>query len=105
MNNLVLPRTNGSAPHSHPVQMRQTVQQFFGGFNWENNPPEIQKLMQQSPNSNDRPISLTLKVSQFLATINWEGSSIAALPQLTDSSPSLNAPPETFTLDDFSDLF
>lgn len=104
MTNMVLPRKNGSTPHHPNVWMRQTVQQFFGGFNWENNPPEIQKLVQTAFNT-DRPLSLTLKVSQFFAAINWEGSSIAALPQSDEPTSPPTSPADAFTLDDFSDLF
>lgn len=104
MTNLVLPRTNGSTPHTHADWMRQTVQQFFGGFNWENNSPEVQKLVQTSLHS-DRPLSLTLKVGQFFTAINWEGSSIAAMPQPDTSTAPAKSPVDAFTLDDFSDLF
>lgn len=104
MTNMALPRTNGSTPHAPYPWMRQTVQQFFGEFNWENNSPEIQKLKQTAVNS-DQPLSLSLKVGEFFAAISWEGSSIAALPQPEVSMPSPNSPIDAFTLDDFSDLF
>jgi len=104
MTNVVLSHKNGSTPHHSVGWMRQTVQQFFGEFNWENNPPEIQKLVQTAFNT-DRPLSLTLKVSQFFAAINWEGSSIAALPPSDEQSSTAIPPVDAFTLDDFSDLF
>lgn len=104
MTNMVLPQTNGSTLHPPSVWMRQTVQQFFGEFNWENNPPEVQKLLQFTLSS-DQPLSLTLKVGQFFAAIQWEGNSIAAMPQPESSAPSTSSPIDAFTLDDFSDLF
>lgn len=103
MTNMVLPRKNGSTPHTAESWLRQTVQQFFAGINWENNPPEIQTLKQTTLDT-ARPLSLTLKVGQFFATVNWEGSSIAALPQ-QDESTSSSPPADAFTLDEFSDLF
>lgn len=104
MTNMVLPRTNGSKPHTSDAWMRQTVQQFFGEINWENNSPEIQKLMQSTINS-DQPLSLTLQVGQFFAAMNWEGSSIAAMPHPEAPASSPVTPADAFTLDDFSDLF
>lgn len=103
MTSMTLPYTNGSTPHADDAWMRQTVQRFFGGFNWEDNPPEIQELRQTVSNGH-QTLSLTLKVSQFFKAINWEGGAIAAMPQF-EAPPTSDPAADAFTLEDFSDLF
>jgi hypothetical protein len=81
--------------------MRQTVRQFFGDFNWNDNSPEVEKLRQSTLNG-QQPLSLTLSVQQFFGAIDWEGGSIA--PPIANEQPPVN-PADAFTLEDFSDLF
>lgn len=83
--------------------MRQTVRQFFGNFNWNDNPPEVQELRQTVSNG-QLPLSLTLTVKQFFTAIDWDGNQIASLPAPEQPAVSVN-PVDAFTLDDFSDLF
>lgn len=110
----VLTPTNGSKPHVETsAWLQQTVQQFFNGFNWEDQPPEVQELRAASQADNAEPLSLKLTVSQFFGAINWDGSWTTALP----THPELTFPVDLsaidvpnpdddgFTLDDFSDLF
>jgi hypothetical protein len=81
--------------------MRQTVRQFFGDFNWNDNSPEVEELRHSTSNG-QQSLSLTLSVQQFFGAIDWEGGSIAS--PVADEQPSVN-PADAFTLEDFSDLF
>lgn len=108
----VLTPTNGSKPHVDKSSwLQQTVQQFFNGFNWEDQPPEVQELRAASQADNAEPLSLKLTVSQFFGSINWEGNHAIATPthpELTfEDLSAIDIPPDDdgFTLDDFSDLF
>jgi hypothetical protein len=95
-----LPHTNGSNAYPPQAWLKQTVQHFFNGINWDDHPPEVQTLRlagQDEPKS-----SLLLTVNQFFSTINWEGG--AATPPKPNSAPASSAE-EVFTLEDFSDLF
>jgi hypothetical protein len=92
--------------------LQQTVQQFFNGFNWEDQPPEVQQLRAASQADDAAPLSLKLTVSQFFGSINWEGNRSIAAPihqELTfpEDLLAIDVPPEDdgFTLDDFSGLF
>lgn len=105
MTSMVLPKTNGSVPHTNSSWLQQTVQQCFGRFNWEDSPPEIQELKQTAFQGGDQPLSLSLKVSQFFNAINWEGSTIAAIPKPEEAPSNGSSPVDAFTLEDFSDLF
>jgi hypothetical protein len=102
MTSMVLPHTNGSKS-SDPDRpwMQQSVRQFFSNFNWNDNPPEVQKLRQTS-SSGQQSLSLSLTVKQFFTAIDWDGNAIAALPH-EPSTPQ--NPVDAFTLEDFSDLF
>jgi hypothetical protein len=110
MTSMVLPHTNGStsgstASHADSIDnvwLRQTVRQFFGNFNWNDNPPEVEELRQTTSNG-QQPLSMTLTVKQFFSAIDWDGNAIAAIPP-TEQPPTLN-PADAFTLEDFSDLF
>ncbi|NJR39230.1 MAG: hypothetical protein HC781_10875 [Leptolyngbyaceae cyanobacterium CSU_1_4] len=110
---LLLAPTNGSKPHVEKSSwLQQTVQQFFQGFNWEDQPAEVQQLRAAAQADNAAPLSLKLSVSQFFGSINWEGNRSIALPThpdlpLTEDLLAIDAPPKDdgFTLDDFSGLF
>lgn len=115
MSSMTLVHRNGSKPHI-PASARlpmtqewlqQTTQSFFGAFNWDDNPPEVQELKRATIENNGGPLSLTLSVGQFFATINWDDSAIAKPP--TSPSPLSNesdvGTASPFTLEDFSDLF
>lgn len=110
----VLTPTNGSKPHvDTPTWLQKTVQQFFNGFNWEDQPPEVQELRAASQSGSAEPLSLKLTVSQFFDSINWDGNRAIAAPPSTDlmftedvsaiDTPSSDD--DGFTLDDFSGLF
>ena len=96
---------NGSKPRPLASWKRQTVQQFFGAFNWDDHSLKVQalKLTPASGQSSNQPLSLTLKVQEFFAAVNWEGSAIAAFPTLEKVTSESAA--DDLTLDNFSDLF
>jgi hypothetical protein len=108
-----LAQTNGSKAHAETSPwLQQSVRQFFGGINWEDQPPEIQELRTAVQAGNAEPLSLKLTVNQFFGAINWEGvDAIAAPPEpeftsMEDiSAIKLNDDDDGFTLDDFSGLF
>lgn len=86
--------------------LQLSTQHFFSRFNWDDNPPEVQQLRQNTVAGSTAPLSMTLSVSQFFGAINWEGEAIAQAhhaPQasLDDGLSGANS----FTLDTFSDLF
>ncbi|MEX0268134.1 hypothetical protein AB3R30_03240 [Leptolyngbyaceae cyanobacterium UHCC 1019] len=92
---------NGSAPIKTSNWLQSSVQEFFSTLNWEDLPPNIQPIGEVTSQYSDAPLSLDLSVSRFFAAINWEGAAIAALVSAPSPSPSA----DSFTLDDFSDLF
>ncbi len=108
MTTMVLAHTNGNghgaATPDGTAWLRQSVQQRFSQFNWDDTPPEIQELRQTTTQPGQQILSLTLTVNQFFNAINWQGSSIAAPPQ-SDAPAQSNAMNDAFTLEDFSDLF
>ncbi len=103
MNGMALAHTNGSK-RSQPdyTWMQQSVCQFFGHFNWNDNPPEVQELRQTA--STEPQSFMTLTVKQFFAAIDWDGNAIATPPPSDSAVPAKN-PVDAFTLEDFSDLF
>lgn len=106
MSTMTLPHTNGSAAfRSSEAWLQSSVQKFFTGINWDDNPPEVQKAkIASSEPGNAGPLNLTMPVNQFFATFNWDGSAIAgAVPQ--QQSFSQTPKPNEITLDDFSSLF
>lgn len=105
MSAVLMSHTNGSKSHGSALSWkRQTVQQFFSAFNWEDHPPEVQALKRTSALGEGQPCSLKLSVSQFFSAYNWEDSTIAAMPVAAE--PETAAPAiDAFTLEDFSDLF
>lgn len=115
MTGALFPSTNGngSSSGSGCSWLQQSVQQFFSRFNWENHPPEVQKLQLLSELDGDCTASLTLTVNQFFSIIHWEGEAFTAQGEMphTDTAQSLenslfSAPAtDSLTLDDFSDLF
>lgn len=108
MTTLIQPHKNGSqvsAPNE--AWLRSSVQSFFSGINWDDNPPEVQEIRRTytEPSRSEEPLSLTLSVCQFFAAINWEGGggAIAAPPAAPLSTPAATV--DDLTLDDFSSLF
>jgi len=81
--------------------LQSSVQEFFSTLNWEDLPPNIQQIGEVTSQYSDAPLSLDLSVSRFFAAINWEGAAIAAAV----STPTQSSSADSFTLDDFSDLF
>lgn len=77
--------------------LQTSVQQFFGGFNWEDLPPDVQQVKSDA----SQPPNLSLSVSQFFASFNWDGAEIAA------ASPVQAAPTAAIdvTIDDFFSQF
>jgi hypothetical protein len=108
-----LASTNGFKPHvESSLWLQHTVRQFFGGINWEDQPPEIQELRTAFQSDSTEPLSLKLSVKNFFGAINWEG--LDAIAPHPDPEPTfiedlseinLNDNDDGFTLDDFSGLF
>lgn len=86
--------------------LKQSVQQFLQGVNWDNQPPDIQTLRLAAAQPNQQ-LSLLLSVNQFFGAFGWEGSAGlgAGLPQGLASLPDADTAADAFTLDDFSGLF
>lgn len=101
------PQTNGSTPSqtngatSPQTWLKCSVQQFFNAINWDDHPPEIQRLRLATTQDGPQLLSLALPVSQFFSAIQWDGDA-ASSPQPLPPAPS---DADTLTLDDFSDLF
>lgn len=96
--------SNGAVASAGSAWLQQTVEQFFRVINWEDHPPEVQHLRQQTGMQNpSEPISLLLTVNQYFGAINWEGNSVAQPPKAAD--PASSPQSDDFTLNDFSDLF
>jgi hypothetical protein len=106
MISMPLPRMNGSSSHAEHTWLRQNVQQFFNDFNWEDNSLDIQEWMQATA-TGEQPLSLTLKVKQFFEAVNWDCNAIGSVSSAQPAQPDSDSPSssDTFTLDDFSDLF
>ncbi len=86
--------------------LQLSTQQFFSRFNWDDNPPEVQQLRQNTVAGSTAPLSMTLSVSQFFGAINWEGEAIAQAHHAVQASPDAGlSGADSFTLDTFSDLF
>lgn len=114
---MVLNSTNGHkprSPESAPASVsttswkRQSVQQFFTAFNWDNHPPEVQELkISAAQQGVYQPLSLALKVKDFFTAFNWDDSAIAAAPKSPETLPNSGngKADDDFTLDNFSDLF
>jgi len=114
---LVLDSANGHQPRSPEIMLesssappsswkRQSVQQFFTAFNWDDHPPEVQELkITAAQQGGYHPLSLALKVKDFFGAFNWDDSAIAATPKPPEVLPSNSNADDAFTLDNFSDLF
>jgi hypothetical protein len=102
MSGTALVQPNASLPQTNSWK-QQSVQQFFGRFNWEDHPPEIRELKATAAESGDRPLSLVLTVNQFFGSIDWDGNTDLFSGHFTDSSLAADA--DSFTLDDFAALF
>ena len=52
---------------SQPVApwLQASVRTFFGNFNWEDNPPEVQQVKLTTLQASTAPLNLSLSVSQF----------------------------------------
>jgi hypothetical protein len=87
---------------SSPLWLQGSVQEFFSGFNWEDNPPEMQQVKLTSLEASTAPLNLTLTVDQFFAAFNWDGATIAAA--LSTAPPVSKAAIEV-TVDDFFSQF
>jgi hypothetical protein len=96
---------NGNVSKLPAHWQRQTVQQFFGAFNWDDHSLKVQalKLTPALGQGSNQPLSLTLKVQEFFAAVNWDGNAIAAFPTLERLASKSAA--DDLTLDNFSDLF
>ena len=94
---------NGSASKPPAHWQQQTVQQFFGAFNWDDHSLKVQALKLTPALGHSQSLSLTLKVQEFFAAVNWDGSAIAAFPTLEKLVSESAA--DDLTLDNFSDLF
>ncbi|MBW4468574.1 MAG: hypothetical protein KME07_24380 [Pegethrix bostrychoides GSE-TBD4-15B] len=90
--------SNGAAS---PAWLKQSVQQFLQGVNWDNQPLEIQNLRRAAARPNQQ-LSLLLPVNQFFSAFSWDS---AAQPMAAPSLPDADASTDAFTLDDFSGLF
>jgi hypothetical protein len=85
--------------------LQLSTQQFFNRFNWDDNPPEVQQLRQNTVAGSTAPLSMTLTVSQFFGAINWQGEAIAQSHHRVQASLDDLSGANSFTLDTFSDLF
>jgi hypothetical protein len=106
MSTMTIAHTNGSTPKSQSW-LHHSVQKFFSGVNWEDQPPEVQEIklnvMEAAAQGQPTTLSLQLSVSQFFSAIAWDGTPIAAAPDNFSTPEASNA--DSFTLDDFTDLF
>jgi hypothetical protein len=85
---------------------RQSVQQFFTAFNWDDHPPEVQELkITAAQQGIHQYLSLALKVKDFFSAFNWDDSTIAVAPKSPEVLPGKGQAEDGFTLDNFSDLF
>lgn len=108
MTAMTLPHTNGSSAFKpSDAWLHSTVQEFFLNFNWDGAAsPDRLTTPQTTTSTSSEPLSLEMSVGRFFAAFNWDGTAIAAPPPppLSDSTPSANST-NSFTLDEFSDLF
>lgn len=104
MSTVALPHKNGSAAVAPADSwLLASVQKFFTGINWEDNPPEVQEIrMAAASEAGATSLNMTMSVCQFFAAVNWDGTEIAAAPAPVVEPVSK---PDDLTLDDFSSLF
>lgn len=101
-------RIASMAPQARPAAcppnwLRQSVQQFLQGVNWDNQPPEIQTLRIAAAQP-DQQLSLLLPVNQFFGAFSWEGQAPSPGSSFSQALPDADTA-AAFTLDDFSGLF
>lgn len=94
---------NGSSSKAPQAWLKQSVQQFLQGVNWDNQPAEIQTLRLAAAQP-DQKLSLLLPVNQFLAAFNWDGAAIRQ-SRAASALPDADSKADAFTLDDLSSLF
>lgn len=98
--------TNGTAAAVQNQRWLQaSVREFFTAFNWEDHPPEVQEVKQQSIQSGETTLSLALTVRQFFNAIPWDGAIAEPLTLEAILDEVETNPADNFTLDDFSDFF
>lgn len=98
--------TNGSKPHFTMDSWLQTsTRKFFSSVNWDDNPPEVQEIKQKVAENPTEELGRDLTVSQFFASVNWDDDAAVAPPAADFLADLLEEPANSFTLDDFSDLF
>jgi hypothetical protein len=97
----MLPQTNGAALPQ--AWLKQTVHEFCNAINWDDQPPEMQRLGLTQPQEETQPLSLLLTVNQFFGNFNWAGDGMTT-PQFRPE-PAFDTATDTLTLDDFFDLF
>lgn len=108
MSSATLLHTNGSKPHFTMDSWLQTsTRKFFSSVNWDDNPPEVQEIKQKvADNPTTETLGRDLTVSQFFSAVNWDDDAAVAPPAADNFlSDLLEEPANSFTLDDFSDLF
>ena len=109
MSTLTVPPTNGFKPPMPNLNgLQSSVQAFFSAINWEDNPPEVQRLRQEAipqagSASTVKELTLSMSVSSFFAAFNWDNATIAAA--VSAPVEAARPKPKDLTLDDFSDLF
>lgn len=96
------------APEDTQNWLHSSVQSFFTACNWEDKPvaaiaaSNVQRLEQAAATESFTELSFDLRVRQFFAAVNWDGTAMASIPVVEESTPEPN---DGFTLTDFSDLF
>jgi hypothetical protein len=101
-----LTATNGhSSPHPW---LKETVQAFFEGVNWNGMATHRADSASGAASSGlggDSPLTMT--VGQFFEMMSWEGKPTIGVPIAPMEAPATttDAPSDDLTLDDFSSLF
>ena len=92
------------SPAASSAWLRQPVQQFLLGVNWDNQPLAIQTLRLAAAQPN-QTLSLLLPVDQFFSVFNWDGKASGLPGQVAQPLPDADTKADAFTLNDFSGLF
>lgn len=86
-----------------------SVQDFFGGLNWQGKPQvSTSKNNSNNDSNNDSTQSLTISVAEFFSQFVWEvPPEVGALPNNSSVSSSQNTldTEEDVTIDDLVNLF
>lgn len=81
--------------------LKQSVQQFFGNYNWLGKPLET-----ETGYVNGKLLSLTMPVSEFFRAISWDGiPEVGAMPPPPPSPVIVVNESAEVTIDDLFDLF